>query len=439
MEKKRWLTWRKVAGLVFLMFLIDASCFMSWYAINNPPVEALEEGIRIGLAVDSTHYSGRHIKWGAEMAVDEINAEGGVDVGGVSMDLALVVEETEEMKPAVGVERTVSAVTKLISTHKVNVVMGGFATEMAALEVCARYKTIYMCLASSEDVVTEIVVADYEKYKYVFNLGVNSSTLGAAMVEFYTWLMDTYGFTRVAIIAEEYVWCDPIISYFEENKPDGMEVVYKVRFPSTTTTFMPFLTKAEEAGAQVIMPIIALDWGVTFIKEWTAMQVGLSAGLLVVAERSTFWDDTDGECKYHLEIGGGLPPSNATETTLHFVQGFKERYGEYPIYFAGEAYVAVYAYAAAVERAGTLESDVVVAALEKTDMITPSGILVWHKGSHSPHTEDIYGVNSFSQWMDSEYRPTIWANPERFEYNGWTSDPIAYDELELPPWRPSLK
>jgi len=434
MEKKGWLTWRKVAVIVFLLILIDVSCFASWYVISNPPAEAIpEEAIRIGLAVDTTHYSGRHMRWGAQMAVDDINAEGGVNVGGTALPLALIVEETEEMKPDVGVERTVSAVTKLITTDKVDVVIGGYSNVMAALETCVRYKTIYICAASGANSITEPVIKNYEKYKYVFNFCENSTSLSVRTVDFYRWLYDTYGFTRVAIISEEYTWCDPILEYFKTHLPEGMEIVYEVRFPSTTTTFMPYLTKAKDARAQIIMTTIALDWAITFHKEWAAMQFGITAGYAVPSERSTYWEETDGACKYHLEQMEGLPISNETEKSYYFFSSFRKRYNEYPMYCAEYAYMAVYAYKEAVERAGTLDSDAVVAELEKTDTITPYSRLVF-QNCHSPYVKG-YWPSVFSQWKRSEYRPCVWSDLDPF----LTDEPVAYDELELPPWLPPAK
>jgi len=441
MEKKGWLTGKKVVGIVFILFLIDVSCFASWYIISNPPAEAIpEEAIRIGLAVDTTHYSGRHMLWGAQMAADEINQYGtggpsepgeggGVLVGKERLPVVIVKEESQEMSPDVGTERTVAAVTKLITTYKVQVVIGGYATPMAALETCAKYKTIYICPSSSANSITEAVIANYEKYKYVFNTQENSTTLGMRMTNLYSWLRDTYNFTKVAIIAEEYVWCDAIIEYFKAHTPEGMEIVYEVRFPSTTTTFMPYLTKAKDADAQVIMTTIALDWAITFHKEWAAMQVGVTAGYAVPAERSTYWEETDGACKYHLEQIGGLPASNMTEKSFHFYHSFEEMFDEYPMYCAEQAYSAVYAYCQAAERAETTESDAVVSELEKTDMLTPYSRLRFTK-SHSPCAGGEYDPCIVSQWLGPEYRPCVYCEVEKF----LTDEPVAYAELTLPPW-----
>jgi len=447
MEKKGWLTGKKVAGVVFILFMIDASCFGAWWAITHPPEKiVLPEGVRIGLACDTTHYSGREIVRAAKMAVEEINeygtggplnpGKGGVLVGKKRLPVVTIQEETQEMSPDVGTERTVAAATKLVTAYKVNVVMGGYATPMATLETCARYKIIYINTATSDDSITKTVTANYEKYKYVFNAVRNSTMIGLGITNFYAWLRDTYGFTKVAIISEEYAWADPIYSYFKTHIPEGMEIVYEVKFPSTTTTFLPYLTQAKNAGAELIMPIIALDWGITFMKEWAAMGYGLTAGRLVVADRTTFWEETGEAAKYHLHIstGSGIPPSNLTAESYHFYQGYKDRYGDYPMYIGEVTYAAVYAYAEAIERAGTLDSDAVVAELEETDMITPFNRFKWHKTNHSPYYGGEYWIPIFSQWMGPEYRPAVWSPLERFEYDEWVSDPIAYAALELPPW-----
>jgi len=449
-EKKRWLTGKKVAGVVFILFMIDASCFGAWWAITHPPEKTiLPEGVRIGLPIDSTHYSGKHCLWGAEMAADEINeygtggplepGEAGVLVGKERLPVVIVPEESQEMSPDVGTERTVAAVTKLITTYKVNVLLGGYATEEALLETASRYETIYIDSSSSEDRITTHIIENPEKYKYVFSMLNNSTQLGRAMVTFFEWLRDTYGFTKTAIIAEEYDWCDPIIKWFKDHTPEGTEIVYEVRFPSTTTTFLPYLTKAKDADAQVLMGIIALDWGITYLKEWQSMKYGLSVGLVLVAERSTCWEETDGGCKYHCEMIGGLPKSNVTDWTYHFYNTFEEKYGEHPMYAAEYSYGAVYTYCQAVERAGTLEPEAVMAELKKTDIILPYCRLRFREqtqcamGGNNPDElmpdwgQD-YWPNIFSEWMSSKYRPAVYSSADP-----WMNRTVAYANPVMPP------
>ncbi len=78
----------------------------------------------------------------------------------------------------------------------------------------------------------------------------------------------------------------------------------------------------------------------------------------------------------------------------------------------------------AIERAGTLDTEALITAIEEADMITPGGRMRFDKTNH----QAIYGfdpkealVGQALQWQDGK-RVTIW--PPK----------IANGQFKLPPW-----
>lgn len=441
MERGKWVTIGELTALLIILVVVNSSCIGAWWWLVNQPsaeVAAVTVGkgsIKIGLAVDTTHYSGKYAVMGAQLAAEEINkygtggplnsSKGGVKVGDKRLPVEILVEETGEMTQP-GTERTIQAVIKLIK-RGANVIMGGYATEETALEVCCRYKTIYMCTMSGEDRITAHYSGNPEKYKYVFNVLTNETINYIPLKHLLAHLKEEYGFSKVAVIAEEYEWVDPYLEGLHRDADQiGIEIVYEVRFPSTITTFMPYLTKAREAGAQVIVGIIALDWGLTFIKEWNIMKYGLAVGIVLPAQRETCWEETGGHCKYFIARLDGIPVANISDWYIHEQNAFKEKYGEKPMYTGTVTYTAVYLFCRAVEIAGTLETEAVISALKNIDTDTPGGYFKFNSN------QGAYGWPltpfTWAQWLGPHYAPVVYAYPDPF--NGRT---LKAHDIVLPP------
>ena len=91
--------------------------------------------------------------------------------------------------------------------------------------------------------------------------------------------------------------------------------------------------------------------------------------------------------------------------------------------------MAVYVLKDAIERAGSLDPDKVVAALEKTDMVGVYGRLRFNPKSHQviPSFDPKEGaVGSIFQWQDGK-RVVIFPKS------------IATGTIQLPPWMKSAK
>jgi branched-chain amino acid transport system substrate-binding protein len=124
-----------------------------------------------------------------------------------------------------------------------------------------------------------------------------------------------------------------------------------------------------------------------------------------------------------------------TDETIPFYDSFVAEFGEIPIYTAG-TYEALYILKAAIESADTLDADVVVTALEATDLIGPAGRLAYMAANtttpHDPTWGPGYVTGLGVQWQDGVLEcvwPVEVAPPAGIgiTYNG-TVDYI------LPPW-----
>jgi branched-chain amino acid transport system substrate-binding protein len=164
------------------------------------------------------------------------------------------------------------------------------------------------------------------------------------------------------------------------------------------------------------------------LKQWKSLRLpSLPIGFMSAAEQPGFWEASNGAAEYTVVdlVNGGNAPGEITEWTPRFVEAYQRRFGLEPEgYGTSSSYMAVYAFKDAVERAGTLEPDAVVSALESIDLHGVYGRIRFDPKSHQviPSTDPAEGaVGCVFQWQDGR-RVSIW--PEA----------AATGTLRLPPW-----
>ena len=114
------------------------------FAIPVPDASAAEPVV-IGAPLSLNYVYGCDAERGMRLAIEEINAKGGVNVGGKMRPFRLEVLETRDLEPGVPVSEALLAVEKLILDKKADFVMGGpvrSEAAMAAMDLIAKYKKV---------------------------------------------------------------------------------------------------------------------------------------------------------------------------------------------------------------------------------------------------------------------------------------------------------
>ena len=425
---------RAMKGAIILLL---ASLIMA--GVSCCPSEAANE-IKIGVIGPMDYIQGEHHWYGAQMAAEEINAQGGIMVGNESYQIKLVqIDSNEIISPT----DAVTAMERLITVDEVDFVVGGFRSEsvIAMQEKAMEYGMIFLGCGASDVLLCERVAEDYDTYKYWFRVSpVNGNYLTqisfmlAGMVAQEVGALTYPEAPKVAILAENMMWADPLVAYAEATFPGlGMEVIGTWRPSQTATDVTAELTAIELAGANMIYTVVSGPLGVAYTTQWGQLKIpAASVGINVEAQKGDFLDVTDGYGAYETTLNT-YARVNITAETIPFFDSFVEEVGEVPIYTAG-TYEALYILKAAIESADTLDADTVVTALEATDLIGPAGRLVY-MGTDTDTPHDItWGVGYVTglgvQWQDGELE-CVWPNAGgslgELEYEG-TVDYI------LPPW-----
>ncbi|GIQ73769.1 ABC transporter substrate-binding protein [Bradyrhizobium sp. RD5-C2] len=362
--------------------------------------------LKIGVIAEAQAIAGASIPQAAQLAADEINAKGGID--GRKIEIVSYDNHSSSAD-------SVRAFQRAVNEDKVNVVISSYISEVVlALEPWAsRLKTPFVTPGAASNEISKSVHADYEKNKYTFHGYLTSAALALSVCDAAKELLVDQKHMKTAVImSEDAAWTKPLDVGYEECLPKiGLKVVDHIRFSPDTTDFTPIFNKVEAAKPDVIITGIS-HVGVQPTVQWKNQQVPIPMfGISSQATNETFGKDTNDAAEGVLYQGVSGPNVAVTPKSVPFAEDFKKRYGNYPSYAGYTAYDEVYYIADAVKRAGSVEADKMVDALEKTDWEGTIGRVQFY-GKDDPFTHSIkYGKGLITglmlQWQGGK-QVAVW-------------------------------
>jgi len=420
-------------GIVVVAVLVIAAIVI--YSITKPPPVVVRP-IRIGAPLSTAFVYGWDAERGMRLAIEEINATGGVNVGGVKRPFEMAVIDTRDLEPGVPVSEALLVVEKLILENKAHFIMGGpvrSEAALAAMDLLAKYKKVSILTTGVLTPRYHARVAEnYEKYKYCFRVtGEAKWMVGGEIIPSLLFIEKNYGLKRLFIMIQDVAHARTgggIIAKVMPKK--GWEVLGDPEiYPTGTTDFSMGLLKAKREKAQIILIWMDMPETSILLKQWYDLKVpALPFGsIIAAAEQPGFWKATEGKGEYTLAnvVNAGNAPSNATPWTMKFFEAYKKRWNIEPEgYGTSSSYMGPYVLKDAIERAGSLDSGAVVTALEKTDMSGVYGRIRFDPKSHQviPSLDPDEGVvGTIFQWQAGK-RVVVF--PPK----------IAMGKIKLPPW-----
>ncbi len=367
-----------------------------------------QPAIKIGINAPIQVQAGRDIRDGAQLAVDEINAKGGVLGRQLSM---VVADETEDP------EKGISAIKKLTADEKVDVLIGGYTSgvTLAQLPHITRAKTIALTVGAASPAITAKVKQNYDANKYIFRTGVlNSLHLANGLLGYMTgFLHGELGMKKFAIVGESAKWVQDLLPYLKKSAQDkGLDIVMAETFDTGTTNFSPLLSKVKNSGAEYMVVILSHASSDILAKQWYDARVPVPYGGIDVKSQDTdFFERVGGksisEVAFNFIVRAPL-----SERTLPFFEAFEKRYKREPVYTGSGAYDSVYAYADAVTRAGKADTDAVIKALETIDMPMTTGRMQLDESHDLKAGAGLVNL-LFVQWQEGGKRVIVWPKEAR--------------------------
>jgi branched-chain amino acid transport system substrate-binding protein len=362
--------------------------------------------LKIGVIAEAQAIAGASIPQAAQLAADEINANGGVD--GRKIEIISYDNHSSSAD-------SVRAFQRAVNEDKVNAIIASYISEVVlALEPWAsRLKTPFVTPGAASNEISKSVHADYEKNKYTFHGYLTSAALALSVCDgAKDLLVDRMHMKTAVIMSEDAAWTKPLDVGYEECLPKiGLKVLDHIRFSPDTTDFTPIFNKIEGSKPDVIITGIS-HVGVQPTVQWKNQQVPIPMfGISSQATNETFGKDTNQAAEGVLYQGVSGPGVAVTPKSVPFAENFKKKFGNYPSYAGYTAYDEVYYIADAVKRAGSTDADKLVAALEKTDWEGTIGRVQFY-GKDDPFTHSIkYGKGLITglmlQWQDGK-QSAVW-------------------------------
>jgi branched-chain amino acid transport system substrate-binding protein len=413
------------------LFFILVVSFLFFLPANSA---LAEKPIVIGSPLSTAYLYGWAAERGVKLAVEEINAKGGVNVGGKKRLFSVEVIDTRDLEPGVPVSEALLAVEKLILDKKADFLIGGpvrSEAALAAMSLLSKYKKVSIV---STGVLTPqyhaMVEKEYDKFKYAFRIHGQAVHLVGEMFANFGELKEKYGFNNLFIIAQDVSHARGAAAVMEKvATKKGWNVTGVEIYPTGATDFSMGLLKAKKTKSEIINIWMDMPESAILLKQWYEMKIpALPFGsTLAAAEQPGFWKATKGKGEYTLcnVVNAGNAPSNATPWTMKFYNAYTKRWGVEPEGLGtSSSYMAVYVLKGAIERAGSLDSDKVVTELEKTDVMGVYGRLRFDPKSHQviPAADPKDGaVGSILQWQNGN-RVVVYPKS------------IAVGSIQLPPW-----
>ena len=217
-------------------------------AFADPAATRAEDTVRIGVSAALTGpaaFVGVSIRRGAEMAVDSLNAKGGID----GKKIELIVRD-DEHNPV----KTVVNHRELVEREKVVAMLG--TTNSAAMLATApiindELKVPIVCPATDATKITENRAWEQKKDNYVFRLGM----FGRGQANFLVnTMVEKFGYRKVGLLTWTAGW--GVTGRGELNRrlqELGIPAVADETYDTADTDMTPQLLKLRNAGAEVVI------------------------------------------------------------------------------------------------------------------------------------------------------------------------------------------
>ncbi len=402
------------------------------------PVVRAAQPIIIGVPTSLGFLEGKEGLRAVQMAVAEINAKGGVMVGGEKRPFKVESIDIRDAAPGVPVPEALLGIEKLILEKKPTALLvGPFRSEalLAGMDMIAKYKIPLIGSIAMTPASEKKIEQNPEKFKYVFRSSLNVTGWVGLLVGTMKTLNQKFGFNKVYLMNQDVLWARGTAKGMEGwFKKSGWQVLGHDEFPTGATDFSSGLMKTRSSGAQILFTCFDMPQSGILVNQWKSMKVpALMAGFISPMAGQGAWKTFHGKIGGLLnavfELGniGAVKYPRATQ----FHNAYKKKYGKYIEAGHGPApsYESVYLLKNAIEKANSLDADAIVAALEKADRKGVMG-----RERFSPGHQVIFGgdptktaTGCFFQWNEKGQRIIVYPAS------------LAEGEIQLPPWMKSDK
>lgn len=303
----------------------------------------------------------------AELAVEELNAKGGI----LGKKVALV-KADDEGKPAVGVV----AMKRMIASQKVSAIVGLWHSSVAVAQakVASRMHVPIMLNYSWTDTLTE------DHSDYVFRVGPFNSEIAELLLPYLT----KSGFKTVAVMYETTAFGTGFANALGKLAESKGLKVYKVAYPAEATDLKPQLLDLKGKDPKPDILVIAAVYQATNLIPKQAFEIGLAPQCSILA--SWDWPTYPDFWEVMGKKGVGMTYATFESAKLklsplgeHFKNTYNTKYGYAPPVFAYFLYDECMILADTMERIKSSDPEKIAKALKDTKFDGTTGTITFER------------------------------------------------------------
>lgn len=314
------------------------------------------------------------MKWGLDLAAAQINAGGGV----MGRKLELIYED-EEANPAVAVQKA----EKLFQVNKVDFLTGtvNSGSTLAVGQLAERNNRLIATTVSFADSITTDKCSPN-----VFRVNARAGMQSAALAD---WLAQTKPNAAVFYLGPDYEMGRSTVAAFKAaTEAKGSKSVGEVFAPLDNKDYSPFFGQIRSARPAVIYTSVAGNDTVRLFSQMA--EFGLNRNVQVVGASGTVTSQNlpaIGKTADGFVTGVGYSLSLDTPENKKFVADFEAANKAQPDLYGADSYGVLFFYKAAVEKAKSLDTDKLRAAMRGIQWATPQGMKTMRAGDHQAMQE----------------------------------------------------
>jgi branched-chain amino acid transport system substrate-binding protein len=315
--------------------------------------------------------SGNYFQQAYQLATDEVNAAGGLDVGGKKLQVTLKI-----LDDGSDTTKSRSLVEQLATQEKVNALLGGYDTTLVQAQqgVPDQYK---IPMVEGGGAASAIFTRGN---KYLFGTLATVDDLGVITMDFLKYWIDQGKLPKPLKIALAWENTDhgkdyqAAVNKAAKDDPSHFQVVLDQSFDLNGSDFTPLLTQVKAANADAFLSDAHLPDFITMHRQYT--QLGLTHKLISYGARGPDQKGREalGPAADYLVAGLWWTPALGDAGSKKFSETWKAKFNVTPDWFQALGYDTARVMYAGIAKAGSLDGDKLreaLAGLEFTGALVP--------------------------------------------------------------------
>jgi branched-chain amino acid transport system substrate-binding protein len=335
------------------------------------PMAELPATIKVGVVVPLTgRYAagGDQVRNGYLLAMEDINAAGGVTIQGTQIPLELVILD-DESDPT----KTVQHMETLYSGEEIVAYLGGFGSDLhaAAASIAEKNKLPYLGVAFALNQIHQ------QGYQYLFSPFPKSPALATAYFDVFDSLDPKP--LKIAIFAETTDWGAELGgAWRQEAETRGYEIVADETYAPGSTDFSDLILRAKDAGAQAVLALPNPPDALTIVRQMKELDFNPAITAIVRGADAVTWPENMGADGDYVLLSAGGNPEADFPGALDMVARHEERFDKTAAGTTAPAYSVVQILVDAIQRADSLDPTAIRDALTTTDITTVAGPITFN-------------------------------------------------------------